>query len=371
MPSAFLWEYVPLIAIFWNMMPCSQSKSRPIWRTGCFLNMSPWQKTEKQHQFVQGKVFAKAWKSVHIGFWLCRSQCTVLELCVTSTFSVIMVLLHFLWEGQDIEFWNKVWGYNVTQGGLQHMSIPFKPEMCTTEAILNPALPVNINKMWNFCLKLWFFMNCLLQRLETCSIRFGMPQTLNMHHSSHFDAFFPVKIKTMWNFGFFLNSPWQNLKKHQFAQGKSVCKGLQICTFRFLGMPITMHYFRTLCDKYFLSYYGSSTFFMGRSRYRVLKQGVGVKWDPRRTAAYVHSIFMVLNLIFYYVSPKIVIFHELLIVETGNKCHWIRHASNPKCAPLKQFWSIFASQNEQNVKFLSEIMIFQELLIAETWNLQH
>ena len=80
---------------------------------------------------------------------------------------------------------------------------------------------------------------------------------------------------------------------------------------------------------------------------------------------------MVLNLIFYYVSPKIVIFHELLIVETGNKCHWIWHASNPKCAPLKQFWSIFASQNEQNVKFLSEIMIFQELLIAETRNLQH
>ena len=109
---------------------------------------------------------------------------------------------------------------------------------------------------------------------------------------------------------------------------------------------------------------------MGRSRYRVLKHGVGVKWDPRRTAAYVHSIFMVLNLIFYYVSPKIVIFHELLIVETGNKYHWIWHASNPKYVLVKQFWSIFASQNEQNVKFLSEIVIFQEPLIAETQNLQ-
>ena len=31
--------------------------------------------------------------------------------------------------------------------------------------------------------------------------------------------------------------------------------------------------------------------FMGRSRYRVLKHGVGVKWDPRRTAAYVPSHF--------------------------------------------------------------------------------
>ena len=81
-------------------------------------------------------------------------------------------------------------------------------------------------------------------------------------------------------------------------------------------------------------------------------------------------IFMVLNLLFCYVSPEIVIFHELLIVETGNKCHWLWHASNPKYVLVKQFWSIFASQNEQNVKFLSEIVIFQEPLIAETQNLQ-
>ena len=43
--------------------------------------------------------------------------------------------------------------------------------------------------------------------------------------------------------------------------------------------------------------------FMGRSTYRVLKHDVGVKWDPRRTAAYVPSHFMVLNPIFCYVSP--------------------------------------------------------------------
>ena len=40
-----------------------------------------------------------------------------------------------------------------------------------------------------------------------------------------------------------------------------------------------------------------------------------------------HPIFMVLNPIFCYVSPKIVIFHEPLIVETHNKCHWIWHVS--------------------------------------------
>ena len=80
---------------------------------------------------------------------------------------------------------------------------------------------------------------------------------------------------------------------------------------------------------------------MGKSRYRVLEHGVGVKWDPRRTAAYVPSHFMVLNPIFCYVSPKIVIFHEPLIVETRNKCHWIQHALNPKYVPLKQFQCIF------------------------------
>ena len=56
-------------------------------------------------------------------------------------------------------------------------------------------------------------------------------------------------------------------------------------------MPIAIHYVRTLCDKYFLSYYGFSSFFIGRSRYRVLKHSVGVKWDLRRTAAYVPSPF--------------------------------------------------------------------------------
>ena len=82
----------------------------------------------------------------------------------------------------------------------------------------NAFFPVKINKMWIFCLKLWFFRNHLLQRLETCSIQFSMPWTLNMCHSSYFDAFFPVKIDKMWNCGCFPNSPLtKKLKKHQFA----------------------------------------------------------------------------------------------------------------------------------------------------------
>ena len=38
-------------------------------------------------------------------------------------------------------------------------------------------------------------------------------------------------------------------------------------------------------DKYFLSYDGFFLILTGKSRYRVLKHGVGVEWDPRRTTA--------------------------------------------------------------------------------------
>ena len=49
-----------------------------------------------------------AWKSAHIGFWICWLQCTMLELCVTSTFWVTMVFLDFWWEGLGIGFWNMI-----------------------------------------------------------------------------------------------------------------------------------------------------------------------------------------------------------------------------------------------------------------------
>ena len=79
--------------------------------------------------------------------------------------------------------------------------------------------------------------------------------------------------------------PYTKWKKHQFEQGKSIPKGLKICTERILGMPITMHYVRTLCDKDFLSYEGFSEFLTRRFRHRILKHGVWVEWDARRTAA--------------------------------------------------------------------------------------
>ena len=65
----------------------------------------PLTKNWKNVNLHREKVFAKACKSAHIGFWVCQSQCTMLDLCVISTFWVIMVFLHFVWEGQDIGLW--------------------------------------------------------------------------------------------------------------------------------------------------------------------------------------------------------------------------------------------------------------------------
>ena len=71
------------------------------------------------------------------------------------------------------------------------------------------------------------------------------------------------------------------------------------------------------------------------------------------------------------IMPEIVIFQEPHVVETQNLCHWIWHASNLKYATLKPFSCVFPSQNQQNVKFLPRFVIFQEPLIVETWNLCH
>ena len=85
--------------------------------------------------------------------------------------------------------------------------------------------PMKINKMWNFCLKLWFFRNSYCKTGN--AIGFGMPQTLNMHHSSHFNAFFPVKINKMWNFWLFPELPLtKKLKKMSICTGKKCLQRL-------------------------------------------------------------------------------------------------------------------------------------------------
>ena len=139
----------------------------------------------------------------------------------------------------------------------------------------------------------------------------------------------------------------KKLKKNpSIWQGKSVCKGFQICTYRFLCMPIEMHYVRTLCDKYFLSYCVFSAFFMGKVKIQGSETWCRGKMGPQEDF-WIGPIplSLVFNPILCYMSPKIEIFHEPLIVETCNKCHWVHHASNPKYVPLKQFQCIFCSQN--------------------------
>ena len=74
-------------------------------------------------------------------------------------------------------------------------------------------------------------------------------------------------------------------------------------------MPITMHYVRILCDKYFLIFMGVfSLFVTGRFRHRVLKYGVGIQLDPRITAAWVPFYINPFFPIVYYFSPEILIF---------------------------------------------------------------
>ena len=75
----------------------AQSKSSKMWK---FLAvcLTPPDKNEKNINLYNDKVLRKAWKSAHIGFWVCWLQFTMLELCVTSTFWVMMVFLNSLWQ---------------------------------------------------------------------------------------------------------------------------------------------------------------------------------------------------------------------------------------------------------------------------------
>ena len=57
--------------------------------------LTPPDKKRKNINLYREKVFEKAWKSAHISFWICQAQCTMLELCVTSTIWVMMVSLYF------------------------------------------------------------------------------------------------------------------------------------------------------------------------------------------------------------------------------------------------------------------------------------
>ena len=129
----------------------------------------------------------------------------------------------------------------------------------------------------------------------TFHLKFWFFRTQNQHHwiwqasnpinapLKPFECIFLSQNQQNVNFLAVCLTPQQKLKNH-FSQGQSVQNALTLCTCRCLGVLIAMHYVRTLCDRYFLSYDGFSWFLMGRFRHRVLKCCVGVEWDPRSIA---------------------------------------------------------------------------------------
>ena len=148
----------------------------------------------------------------------------------------------------------------------------------------NAFFPVKINKIWNFCLKLWFFRNCLSQRLKTYGIRFSMPQTLHMCHSSHVMYFSHSKSTKCEILDVSLTPPDKKWKNINFNREKVLKRipNQHIYVFGYAD-------YNALCWKFVWQVlFELSWFFLiftGRSRYGVLKHGVWVKWDPRTTAA--------------------------------------------------------------------------------------
>ena len=103
---------------------------------------------------------------------------------------------------------------------------PLKPFWC--------IFPSQNQQNVKFLPEVLIFQELLITETRNLQHWIGMPQTLNMCHSSHFDAFFSVKINKIWTFSCYFSSSWQKWKKkHQFEHGKSVRKGLKICTLGF------------------------------------------------------------------------------------------------------------------------------------------
>ena len=133
---------------------------------------------------------------------------------------------------------------------------------------------------WNFD----FSGTTYHRELETCTVGFGMPWTLNMHNSSHLNVFSHLKSVKCEIFGCLLDSPWKKWKNINLNMEKVLKKALQ-STHIGVWVCWSQCTMLELCvTNTFLSYDGFSWFLTGRFRHRILKHGVGVEWDARRTA---------------------------------------------------------------------------------------
>ena len=110
---------------------------------------------------------------------------------------------------------------------------------CTSSHILAP----NVCK----CYKDYFHSTPIHSYPSTCSLLYDYTKVL------HFKELlsFPIEIAILWVRLTFSKT---------FLTGKKCLKRLANLHRYVLGMPNTVHYVRTLCDKYFFSYYGFSWF---------------------------------------------------------------------------------------------------------------
>ena len=156
----------------------------------------------------------------------------------------------------------------------------------------------------------------------------------------------------MWNFWLFTGLPLTKMKKKINLNREILFK--KAWKYVLIGVGYADHNapYQNFVWQVLLSYEGFSWIVIGRIRHRVLKHGVWVEWNGRRTATQVPFHFDGLTHFMPTCLQTFWFFQEPFIVETWNLCHWIQHTSNPKYAPLKPFWCIFANKNQQNVKFL-------------------
>ena len=157
-------------------------------------------------------------------------------------------------------------------------------------------LPVKINKMWNFWLKLWFFRNSSWLKKRTWNLwqleQEKIPETLGYAILKPFWCIFPSQNQQNVKFlAVMLNSPWQKMKKETTLiwTGKKCLKRLEwdLHIGGLLGMPITMHYVYNFVWQILFELLW---FFLNHLLQEGLSIGfwnmlVGVEWDQRRTAA--------------------------------------------------------------------------------------
>ena len=156
-------------------------------------------------------------------------------------------------------------------------------------------------------------------------------------------------------------------KNINFFNVKVLWTGLKICTYRFLGMPtLEMHYVRTLCDNCtFWVMMVFLDFLTGRFRHRVLKHGVGSRMGCKEDCCIGPIPFWWILTPFYATCLlKFWFFRNHLSYRLETSAIGFSMPQTLNMHHSSHFQCIFPSQNQQNVKFLPEIVIFHEPLIV-------